>query len=62
MNNIEENNENDKIETNGETNFKNILKKKNYIATKNLMEKIKKITDYMSKGIPVLLEVPNSYF
>ena len=51
MNNIE-------IDNDEEINFKNILKKKNYIATKNLMEKIKKIADYISKGIPILLQGP----
>ena len=36
-----------------------ILKKKNYIMTENSIEKINKISYYISRGVPVLLEGPS---
>ena len=35
-----------------------ILEKKNFIITPNSIERIRKISDYISRGIPVLLEGP----
>ena len=38
---------------------KSILDKKNFIVTPNSIERIKKISYYISRGIPVLLEGPS---
>ena len=38
---------------------KNILEKKNFIITPNSIERIKKISNNISRGVPVLLEGPS---
>ena len=38
---------------------KEILNKKNFIITENSIERIKKISYYISRGVPVLLEGPS---
>ena len=38
---------------------KDLLEKKNFIITPNSIERIKKISYYISRGVPVLLEGPS---
>ena len=38
---------------------KTLLEKKNFIITPNSIERIKKISYYISRGVPILLEGPS---